>query len=174
MSARRVCLLLGLLLGTCRPAQDDDSYLSEAVPETLPAAATAGSSTCCDPCPSGCACFSPGWFVGLGGSYNSVRVDQSFTGFGTTNIFEDSELVAVGAAGGPAPPFHSTLTTFPVAQLGFVKPIENSEWSWGSKFAYKYLGLTVSQRMSTRRRLAPTPSSTTRRTRRHSRATPRS
>ena len=145
MNASRACLLLGLLFCAALARADEDSYLSEGAPEALPAGKPACDSECCDPCPAGCFSFSPGWFLGVGGSYNSVKVDQSFTGEGVTNIYENSELVAVGAAGGPAPPFHDTLTTFaPVAQIGFVKPLD-CQWSCGGKFAYKYLGLNIHQ-----------------------------
>ncbi|HEY2838354.1 MAG TPA: hypothetical protein VGJ26_04350, partial [Pirellulales bacterium] len=72
--------------------------------------------------------------------------DQSFGGTATTNVYNSSSvLVATGTAGGPAPPFHDTLTTFaPVAQLGYFRNIAHSEWLWGAKFSYKYLGLTFS------------------------------
>ena len=88
--------------------------------------------------------FYPGWFAGLGGSFSSVKVDQSFGGTANTNVFNSSSvLVATGTAGGPAPPFHDTLTTFaPVAQLGYFRNFAGSEWLWGTKFSYKYLGLT--------------------------------
>lgn len=87
-----------------------------------------------------------GWFAGIGGSFNSVRVDQEFNGTGLSSIYNGSgDLLATGTATGPAPPFHETKTTFaPVAELGYFRNFEDSDWLWGAKFSYKYLGLTLS------------------------------
>lgn len=86
-----------------------------------------------------------GWFVGVGGSFNSVRLDQDFNDIGNSNVFTNGALVATGTATGPAPPFHDTKTTFaPVAELGYFRNFEDSDWLWGGKFSYKYLGLTFS------------------------------
>lgn len=99
----------------------------------------------CDPCESPCCSFRSGWFVGVGGSYNSVKVDSTFSGVGRTEIYSGATLVAVGTAGGPAAPFEDTETTFaPVAQLGYFQNFAGSDWLWGSKVSYKYLGLTLS------------------------------
>jgi len=98
-----------------------------------------------DGCVSPYYSFVPGWFAGLGGSFNSVRVDGTLGGTATTDVYNGSTLVATGAAGGPAPPTDDTLTTFaPVAQLGYFHNLCQSEWFWGSKLTYKYLGLTFS------------------------------
>ena len=88
--------------------------------------------------------FVPGWFAGVGGSYNSVKIDSRVGGSGLTDIYDNGTLVAVGFAGGPAPPFNETVTTFaPVAQFGYSQNIRDSEWLLGYKFQYKYLGLTI-------------------------------
>jgi glyoxylase-like metal-dependent hydrolase (beta-lactamase superfamily II) len=61
-----------------------------------------------------------------------------------TKVASGSTLVAFGEAGGPAPPFHGTLSTFaPVAQLGYKQNLACADWLWGTKFAYKYLGLMI-------------------------------
>lgn len=86
----------------------------------------------------------PGFFAGIGGSYNSVKIDSRVGGSGVTDIYDNGNLVAVGFAGGPAPPFNETATTFaPVAQFGYSQNIRDSEWLLGYKFQYKYLGLTI-------------------------------
>ena len=91
-------------------------------------------------------CFAPGFFVGLGGSYNSVRADSVLSGSGVTDIYSGSTLVAVGIAGGPAAPIRETNTTFaPVIQAGFFRNIGDSSLLWGTKFSYKYLGITISE-----------------------------
>jgi len=85
----------------------------------------------------------PGFFVGLGGSYNSVRLAQHINASGVSNVYSGSTLVAYGQAGGPANPFHSTQSTFaPTAQLGFFRNRPSSNWLWGAKFSYRYLGTT--------------------------------
>lgn len=112
------------------------------------------SSQCCDSesCTAPCSDFqcwpeAPGWFVGLGASYNTVRVDSDISGSGVTNIYDSTDtLVAIGFAGGPAPPYHLTQSTFaPVAQIGFAHNLLDTEWIWGTKFTYKYLGLTFNR-----------------------------
>jgi hypothetical protein len=148
MNVRCACIALGLATccGTAFGQWDDfEGAADHRGPEIIEpgaesASCRASEASCCGP---QAYCFYPGWFLGLGGSYNSVRVDQSFTGNGVTNVYEDSELVATGAAGGPAPPFHQTLSTFaPLAQVGFIRPMGECGWLWGTKFSYKYLGLT--------------------------------
>lgn len=92
-----------------------------------------------------CRYFSSGWFAGVGGSYNSVKVDSTVSGVGRTEVYSGSTLVAIGTAGGPAAPFEDTETTFaPVAQIGYFRDVRHSDWGWGAKFSYKYLGLTLS------------------------------
>lgn len=88
----------------------------------------------------------PGFFVGLGGSYNSVKFDQKVFASGVSNVYSGSTLVASGQAGGPANPFHSTQSTFaPVAQLGYMRNLPCSNWLWGTKFSYKYLGINFTE-----------------------------
>ncbi|WP_232220633.1 outer membrane protein [Legionella tunisiensis] len=84
-----------------------------------------------------------GIFVGLGGSYNSVKLDQKIDLVGISNVFSGSTLVASGTAVGPAVPFHNIQTTFsPDAQAGYFRDIVGTNLFWGVKFAYKYLGVT--------------------------------
>jgi len=83
------------------------------------------------------------FFIGLGGSYNSLKSDQELYAAGVSNVFTDGTLVASGQAGGPANPFSDIKSTFaPEAQAGFFSPLGNSTWLWGAKFRYKYLGIT--------------------------------
>lgn len=88
-----------------------------------------------------------GVFAGLGGSYNSVKVDRSLTGTATTNVYTAlGVLAATGSAGGPTNPYHETQSTFaPLFQLGYVDHLCNSCWLWGVKSTYRYLGLTSTE-----------------------------
>ncbi len=139
------CLSLCLVLLSVSAFADEDELTAPDMHEEAPATVFERETISGDGCPCQNWSFCPGWFAGLGGSYNSVKVDQNFGGTATTNVFESGVLTATGSAGGPAPPFHQTLTTFaPVAQLGYFQNFGDSEWSWGAKFSYKYLGLTFS------------------------------
>ncbi len=85
------------------------------------------------------------FFVGIGGSYNSVKLDQYLDPLiGTTDIYNGATLVATGTADGPALPFHNTQSTFaPEVQLGYFSHFSAQEWLWGAKFSYKYVSLTA-------------------------------
>lgn len=91
--------------------------------------------------------FSPcnGFQIGLGGSYNSVSVDQYLSGTGVSDVFTSGVLVATGQAGGPAVPYRETKSIFsPEGQVGYFKHFDDSFWFWGGKFFYQYLGLAFS------------------------------
>jgi hypothetical protein len=88
-----------------------------------------------------------GVFAGLGGSYNSIKVDQYLNPLiGLTNVYDGNTLLATGTAGGPAIPYHETNTTFaPEAQLGYFRYFKQfSKYFGGVKFQYQYLDMTLS------------------------------
>jgi len=86
-----------------------------------------------------------GFFIGVGGSYNSVSLSQTLDGTGISDIYSGATLVARGEAGGPTAPFRETETTFsPEGQIGYMQHIGDSPWFLGGKFLYQYLGLTFS------------------------------
>ncbi|MDE3056245.1 MAG: hypothetical protein KGI80_06125 [Verrucomicrobiota bacterium] len=88
-----------------------------------------------------------GLFLGLGGSYNSVKLDQHLSGDAVSSVFLEgtSTQVASGQAGGPIAPWHETLNTFaPETQIGYFGHFGSSPWLWGCEFFYKYLGLVFS------------------------------
>ncbi|MCD6046792.1 MAG: hypothetical protein K0S08_439 [Gammaproteobacteria bacterium] len=85
-----------------------------------------------------------GFFVGLGGGYNSVNFDQTLDLTGTSNVYSGPTLVSYGEATGPADPFNTTQNTFaPNVQLGYYKFLTNSNTLWGVKFIYQHLDATV-------------------------------
>jgi hypothetical protein len=87
-----------------------------------------------------------GLFLGLGSSYNSVKVDQHLSGLSVSNVFSGSSLVAFGQAGGEANPFHDTVSTFaPQAQMGYFHRFSDSHWFLGCRAAYQYLGVTLTE-----------------------------
>lgn len=90
---------------------------------------------------------SSSWFVGLGGSFNTVDFDQDMYAAGTGDVYEGDTLVAVGQASGPANPRHGNeLTLAPAAQLGYFAHLGASNWMLGAKFLYQYSAATASTR----------------------------
>jgi hypothetical protein len=85
-----------------------------------------------------------GWFVGLGGSFNTVNFDQNMFAAGDGNVYQGGTLFAVGQAGGPANPRQDTqLTLAPTAQLGYFAHFAESNWLWGAKVFYQYTAATT-------------------------------
>lgn len=85
-----------------------------------------------------------GWFAGLGGSFNSVDVDQDLFAAGVGKVYSGSTLVAIGGAGGPADPRqHTELTLAPEAQIGYFAHFDTSDWLWGGKVLYRYVNATA-------------------------------
>jgi hypothetical protein len=88
-----------------------------------------------------------GFFIGLGGSYNSVKLDQDLYAVGLSDVYSGTSLVARGHAEGPANSFHSSESRFsPEAQLGYFRSFTGSNWLWGAKFKYKYSGAELTDR----------------------------
>lgn len=82
----------------------------------------------------------------IGGSYNSIKLHQDVVADGTANISSGGTPYAFGQAGGPANPFIDTQTTFaPTVQLGYFHDRPESNWIFGAKTTYKYLGQSFSQ-----------------------------
>lgn len=87
-----------------------------------------------------------GFYIGLGGSYNSVALDQYLNVNGDFNVVSLDALIASGSTGGSIPPFHNTQTTFsPLGQIGYFHHFSTSDWLWNMKFLYQYLGVTAAQ-----------------------------
>ena len=85
-----------------------------------------------------------GFFAGLGGSYNSVKIDQDIGGTATSDIYAGSILVASGEAGGPSVDFDDSDEAWaPDAQAGYFSRFKGGPWLWGAKFSYKYLEADV-------------------------------
>lgn len=85
------------------------------------------------------------FFAGVGGGYASSQFNnQSIYAEGISSTFDNRSLVASGSAGGPplnlSMPSQSTFA--PTVQLGYFQRITNSDWLWGAKFSYNYLGAT--------------------------------
>lgn len=77
-----------------------------------------------------------GYFVGIGASYNSVKVDLHPSG--TLNA--TSGFPPTGVFAGTADSVDYTQSVFaPEIQLGYFRHIQCGDWLWGLKFLYQYL-----------------------------------
>ena len=84
------------------------------------------------------------FYVGLGGGYNSVSFGtQSAYMAGTADAYLGGYLIQSGAAAGPASIAMNAQSAFaPAVQAGYFQHFESSDWLWGAKLAYAYLGTT--------------------------------
>jgi opacity protein-like surface antigen len=85
------------------------------------------------------------FFVGAGaGASSSNFGNQSVYNKGLSVVFTNGVPTATGQADGP--PVQSTFgsqTTFsPTVQLGYMQHFGGSNWLWGAKFSYAYIGST--------------------------------
>ncbi len=91
-----------------------------------------------------------GFFVGAGGSFNSVSVgQQDVYAVGTSDVYNSSgTLVQTGRADGPAAPIYmdDQSTLAPSVQFGYFQSFTNSAWLFGAKFGYSYLNSTATTR----------------------------
>ena len=89
-----------------------------------------------------------GFFIGLGGSYNSVNFGtQDVYAVGTSNVFQAGVLTSFGSAAGPASIYMSPESNLGfTVQGGYFQKFSNSDFLWGAKFAYSYLGTSAAVR----------------------------
>jgi len=105
------------------------------------------------------------FFLGLGGSANWTNFGhQHVYAIGTSNVYTDGVLSASGSAQGPTNIHMEDRFAFaPSFQGGYFQRIGASDWLWGAKLSYNYLGATSTNTNSITRNSAPTPQSRTRR-----------
>lgn len=87
------------------------------------------------------------FYVGAGASYSFVNYGQQWVyNKGISSASANGVPVASGTAAGPVTTSLSNQSNFaPVAQLGYFRHFEGSNWLWGAKFSYSYLGTTSSK-----------------------------
>ena len=79
---------------------------------------------------------SSSFFLGVGGGYNVANFGtQNVYAVGTSNVYQNGLLISSGSTAGPA------------NQGGYFQHFNSSDWLWGAKFAYSYLGATSIVRM---------------------------
>ncbi|WP_431283899.1 hypothetical protein ACQW02_03550 [Humitalea sp. 24SJ18S-53] len=86
---------------------------------------------------------SRGFYIGAGGSYNSVGFGaQDAFAMGTSDIYQRGALVSTGEAGGPARIYMPRESGFaPSAQAGYFQHFPGSNWLWGGKFSYSHVAV---------------------------------
>jgi opacity protein-like surface antigen len=90
----------------------------------------------------------PAFYIGAGAVYTFTTFGQQWIyNQGISTAYAGGVPVTSGTAAGPANPVFSNQSNFaPVAQLGYFRHFEGSNWLWGAKFSYSYLGTTSSMR----------------------------
>jgi opacity protein-like surface antigen len=85
-----------------------------------------------------------GFYVGLGGSYNSINFGtQNVYAVGTSDVYQNGVKVSSGTAAGPADLYPSNKSGFaPTVQIGYFHNFAGTPWLWGAKFTYSYIGQT--------------------------------
>jgi hypothetical protein len=83
-----------------------------------------------------------GFFVGIGGSANALDFGtQNVYAVGTSNVFTNGVLTSSGSAAGPATLYPDSKAQIAFsAQGGYYQKFSGSDWLWGAKFGYSYLG----------------------------------
>src|SRR5262245_4424059 len=84
------------------------------------------------------------FFAGAGAGLGIVASgEQSVTNTGISNIFQGEVLTSTGTATGPpvTPALGTNSDFVPLVQLGYFEHFSDSDWLWGVKYSYSYLGL---------------------------------
>jgi opacity protein-like surface antigen len=86
-------------------------------------------------------------FVGAGAGLGLVgSPEQSVYNLGISQIYDSGQLVATGTADGPpvTPTLETEADCVPFAQLGYFRHFDDSNWLWGVKQSYSYIGANMS------------------------------
>lgn len=87
-----------------------------------------------------------GFFIGVGGNYNSLRIHQDAWGLGISSLYIDGVYNSTGIAQGNAAPFKNwSQYLSPEVQAGYLRN-HNDNVFYGIKFTYQYLGAVATNR----------------------------
>ncbi len=88
-----------------------------------------------------------GIFAGAGAALNfSTFPNQDVFGQGLSQIYQGSDFIARGEAGGSTSPYLSSqIDIAPVLQLGYFERFSGTPWLWGAKFTFNYLNSASTQ-----------------------------
>jgi opacity protein-like surface antigen len=86
------------------------------------------------------------FYAAIGGGYASANFGtQNLYAIGTSNAYNntDGTLRATGTAEGPGSVSMPTQSTFaPSANFGYFRHFARTDWLWGARLSYTYLGVT--------------------------------
>src|SRR5205814_1465722 len=88
------------------------------------------------------------FFAGAGAGLGVVSSgEQSVYNKGLSSFFDTGVLLGTGTADGP--PVTPTLATkaacVPLVQLGYFQHFGDSDWLWGVKYSYSYVGTSLTE-----------------------------
>lgn len=87
-----------------------------------------------------------GLFIGVGGNYNSLKIQQNSWGLGVSSLYINGVYNSIGIAQGDAAPFKNTSQSLaPEIQAGYVRNY-NDNLYYGLKFTYQYLNAVATNR----------------------------
>lgn len=87
-----------------------------------------------------------GIFIGVGGNYNSIRIEQNSWGLGISSLYINGVYNSTGIAQGNAAPFKNMSQNLsPEVQAGYLRNY-NDDVYYGIKFTYQYLGAVATNR----------------------------
>ncbi len=88
------------------------------------------------------------FFAGAGGGLGVLTSgEQSVFNKGISNIFNMGVPLGSGTADGPpvTPTLQAKADVIPLAQLGYFRHFGESDWLWGVKYSYSYMGATLAE-----------------------------
>ncbi|MGC2783149.1 MAG: hypothetical protein WA397_04780 [Roseiarcus sp.] len=127
-------LTLAAILALTTPSANAADLSQSNAPAPMPAPAM----------PIGSPVPNSAFFLGLGGSANWTNFGhQHVYAIGTSNVYTDGVLSASGSAQGPTNIHMEDRFAFaPSFQGGYFQRFGTSDWLWGAKLSYNYLGAT--------------------------------
>lgn len=135
-------MLAGLLATSGAASASAQAYCSDCSDEETCSDGEYFSETeCCSKVPR---CM---MFVGGGAGLAIVgSPEQSVYNLGISQIYESGQLVANGVADGPpvTPTLEAEVDCVPFAQVGYFQHFCDSNWLWGVKQSYSYIGANMS------------------------------
>jgi opacity protein-like surface antigen len=127
-------LALATILALASASANAADLSQPATPAALPAPVT----------PTGTSMPNSAFFLGLGASANWTNFGhQHVYAIGTSQVYTDGVLSASGSAQGPTNIHMEDRFAFaPSFQAGYFQRLGMSDWLWGAKLSYNYLGAT--------------------------------
>ncbi len=132
---RDPCLVIAAILTLAAAGSVDAADLSQQTMTTAPPGPVMSTASIVP---------NSAFFLGLGASADWIHFgDQHVYAIGTSNVYVDGVLSASGSAQGPVDISMNNRFAFaPTFQGGYFQRFGTSDWLWGAKLSYNYLGAT--------------------------------